>query len=47
MTDAANQRTASCQTVPMTVPFATSARSSVGLEWELMLADPQTGELVG
>ena len=28
-----------CQTVPMTVPFATSARSSVGLEWELMLAD--------
>ncbi len=31
----------------MTVPFATSARSTVGLEWELMLADPQTGDLVG
>ena len=26
----------------MTVPFATSARSSVGLEWELMLADGET-----
>lgn len=30
----------------MTVPFATSARSSVGLEWELMLADGTTGDLV-
>ncbi|MGX5772301.1 glutamate--cysteine ligase [Microbacterium trichothecenolyticum] len=30
----------------MTVPFATSARSSVGLEWELMLADTVTGDLV-
>ena len=30
----------------MTVPFATSARSSVGLEWELMLADAETGDLV-
>lgn len=29
-----------------TVPFATSARSSVGLEWEVMLADPETGDLV-
>ncbi|MCH6229310.1 glutamate--cysteine ligase [Microbacterium sp. CFH 31415] len=29
----------------MTVPFATSARSSVGLEWELMLADGATGDL--
>jgi carboxylate-amine ligase len=29
----------------MTVPFATSARSSVGLEWELMLADGGTGDL--
>lgn len=29
----------------MTVPFATSARSSVGLEWELMLADGTTGDL--
>ncbi|MCT9820320.1 glutamate--cysteine ligase [Microbacterium sp. W1N] len=29
----------------MTVPFATSARSSVGLEWELMLADEETGDL--
>jgi carboxylate-amine ligase len=30
----------------MTVPFATSARSTVGLEWELMLADSKTGDLV-
>ncbi|MFH8250108.1 glutamate--cysteine ligase [Microbacterium sp. B2969] len=30
----------------MTVPFATSARSTVGLEWELMLADGTTGDLV-
>ncbi|MBD7956620.1 glutamate--cysteine ligase [Microbacterium sp. Sa4CUA7] len=30
----------------MTAPFATSARSSVGLEWELMLADGSTGDLV-
>ncbi|MDT0181609.1 glutamate--cysteine ligase [Microbacterium sp. ARD31] len=30
----------------MTVPFATSARSSVGLEWELMLADEVGGDLV-
>ncbi|QKJ19268.1 glutamate--cysteine ligase [Microbacterium hominis] len=30
----------------MTVTFATSARSTVGLEWELMLADGQSGELV-
>ena len=30
----------------MTVPFATSARSSVGIEWELMLADRRTGDLV-
>ncbi|WP_442575984.1 glutamate--cysteine ligase [Microbacterium sp. F51-2R] len=30
----------------MTVPFATSARSSVGLEWEIMLADGVTGDLV-
>lgn len=29
----------------MTVPFATSARSSVGLEWELMLAEGETGDL--
>jgi len=29
----------------MTVPFANSARSSVGLEWELMLADGETGDL--
>ncbi|GAB2835854.1 glutamate--cysteine ligase [Microbacterium insulae] len=34
-----------CQTVAMTVPFATSSRSSVGLEWELMLADGDTGDL--
>lgn len=31
----------------MTVPFATSTRSSVGLEWELMLADGESGNLVG
>ncbi|GAA1965058.1 glutamate--cysteine ligase [Microbacterium deminutum] len=30
----------------MTEPFATSARSTVGLEWELMLADGETGDLV-
>ncbi|MFS0794089.1 glutamate--cysteine ligase [Microbacterium sp. 1P10AE] len=30
----------------MTLPFAPSARSSVGLEWELMLADRETGDLV-
>ncbi|MDL9979994.1 glutamate--cysteine ligase [Microbacterium candidum] len=30
----------------MTVPFATSARSTVGIEWELMLADEATGALV-
>ncbi|MFG6491745.1 glutamate--cysteine ligase [Microbacterium sp. P03] len=30
----------------MTVPFATSARSSVGIEWEIMLADGETGDLV-
>ncbi len=30
----------------MTVPFATSPRSSVGLEWEIMLADRGTGDLV-
>lgn len=28
------------------MPFATSARSSVGLEWEIMLADEVTGDLV-
>ncbi|MGC5171082.1 glutamate--cysteine ligase [Micromonospora sp. DT81.3] len=31
----------------MTVPFATSARSTVGIEWEIMLADGETGDLVG
>ncbi|MCC4907116.1 glutamate--cysteine ligase [Microbacterium sp. cx-59] len=30
----------------MTVPFATSPRSSVGLEWEIMLADGASGDLV-
>jgi len=29
----------------MTVPFATSSRSSVGIEWELMLADRASGDL--
>jgi carboxylate-amine ligase len=31
----------------MPIEFASSHRSTVGLEWELMLADPHTGELVG
>lgn len=30
----------------MTVPFAPSARSTVGIEWEVMLADGATGDLV-
>ncbi|MFT3799318.1 glutamate--cysteine ligase [Microbacterium sp.] len=30
----------------MTVPFATSARSTLGVEWEIMLADGRTGDLV-
>ncbi|WP_322412051.1 glutamate--cysteine ligase [Microbacterium invictum] len=30
----------------MTEPFARSARSTVGIEWELMLADGETGDLV-
>jgi len=33
--------------VRVTVEFAASDRSTVGLEWELMLADPATGDLVG
>ncbi len=41
MTDAA------CQTVLVKLEFAPSARSTVGLEWEIMLADPATGDLVG
>jgi carboxylate-amine ligase len=36
---------APCHTVLMTVPFATSARSTVGIEWEVMLADGSTGDL--
>ncbi|MCM3779013.1 glutamate--cysteine ligase [Microbacterium hydrocarbonoxydans] len=31
----------------MTLEFAPSDRSTVGLEWEIMLADPATGDLVG
>ncbi|WP_060926034.1 glutamate--cysteine ligase [Microbacterium hydrocarbonoxydans] len=31
----------------MKLDFAPSARSTVGLEWEIMLADPATGDLVG
>ena len=30
----------------MTVTFAPSARASVGIEWEIMLADRETGDLV-
>ena len=36
-----------CQTVHVTIEFAESARSTVGIEWEIMLADPQSGDLVG
>lgn len=36
-----------CQTVRVPIEFAPSARSTVGLEWEVMLADPSTGDLVG
>ncbi|QNO38219.1 glutamate--cysteine ligase [Protaetiibacter sp. SSC-01] len=31
----------------MQVEFASSQRSTVGIEWELMLVDPATGDLVG
>ncbi|KQR40386.1 glutamate--cysteine ligase [Microbacterium sp. Leaf159] len=31
----------------MKLDFAPSARSTVGLEWEIMLADPVSGDLVG
>lgn len=31
----------------VTLEFAPSDRSTVGLEWEIMLADPATGDLVG
>ncbi|MFS0852238.1 glutamate--cysteine ligase [Microbacterium sp. 179-I 3D4 NHS] len=31
----------------MPLEFAPSARSTVGLEWEIMLADPVTGDLTG
>ncbi|MFT4258639.1 glutamate--cysteine ligase [Microbacterium sp.] len=31
----------------MKLEFAPSARSTVGLEWEIMLADPSSGDLVG
>ncbi len=31
----------------VTIDFAESARSTVGVEWEIMLADPHTGDLVG
>ena len=36
-----------CQTVRVKHEFAQSPRSSVGLEWEIMLADPDSGDLVG
>ena len=36
-----------CHTERMSVEFAASRRSSVGIEWEIMLADPVTGDLVG
>ncbi|QEO10586.1 glutamate--cysteine ligase [Protaetiibacter larvae] len=31
----------------MEIPFAPSARGTVGIEWELMLVDPATGQLAG
>ncbi|WP_373457656.1 glutamate--cysteine ligase [Microbacterium murale] len=31
----------------VTQEFTDSSRSTVGLEWEIMLADPETGDLVG
>lgn len=36
-----------CQTVLVKQEFAQSPRSTVGLEWEIMLADPDSGDLVG
>jgi len=33
--------------VHVPIEFAPSARSTVGLEWEIMLADPESGDLVG
>jgi carboxylate-amine ligase len=33
--------------VHVPLEFAPSARSTVGLEWEIMLADPRTGDLTG
>ena len=36
-----------CQTGLVKLDFAPSARSTVGLEWEIMLADPASGDLVG
>lgn len=40
-------RRRACQTVLVKQEFAHSRRSTVGLEWEIMLADPDTGDLVG
>ncbi|MGP6171219.1 glutamate--cysteine ligase [Microbacterium sp. A204] len=40
-------RGAACQTLLVTQEFTESARSTVGLEWEIMLADPDSGDLVG
>ena len=46
VTDAANRAGAACQTWRVTVHFAASSRSTVGIEWEVMLADAATGDLV-
>jgi len=40
-------RTVACQTELVTHEFAESDRSTIGLEWEIMLADPDSGDLVG
>lgn len=36
-----------CENVQVMPEFAPSPRSTVGIEWEIMLADPETGDLVG
>ncbi len=46
-TNRVRARDAACQTCRVPLEFAPSARSTVGLEWEIMLADPVTGDLVG
>ena len=35
------------ETVPVTTSFTSSPRATVGIEWELQVVDPATGDLVG